>query len=48
MPIAFPLLAAEPDPAKVFKSGEKCQDSRLGKPKDLNGYFPFTPPAIRS
>ena len=40
-------FAAEADPAKVFPPGEKCSDSRLGKPKDLNGYFPFTPPATK-
>src|SRR5438128_250699 len=26
------------------QSGETPSDSRLGKPKDLNGYFPWTPP----
>jgi len=44
----FPVLAADPDPTKVFSPGEKCPDSRLGKPKDLNGYFPFTPPADKA
>ena len=41
----FPVFAADPDPTKVFGPGEKCPDSRLGKPKDLNVYFPFKPPA---
>jgi dienelactone hydrolase len=43
----IPCIAADPDPAKVFPSGEKCTDSRLGKAKDLNGYFPFNPPASK-
>ncbi|MCE9532077.1 MAG: hypothetical protein K8T89_13275 [Planctomycetes bacterium] len=40
-------FAADAEPAKVFPSGEKCSDSRLGKPKDYNGYFPFTPPVTK-
>jgi dienelactone hydrolase len=43
----LPLLAADPDPSRVFPSGQKCPDSRLGKPKNLNGYFPFTPPKTK-
>src|SRR5262249_43342457 len=35
------------DPARVLPPGQKPADARLGKPKDLNGYFPFTPPATR-
>ena len=45
--LPIPCFAADADPAKVFPSGEKCPDSRLGKPKDLNGYFPFNPPASK-
>ncbi len=45
--LALPVLAAEPDPAKVFPNGEKSPDVRLGKPKDLNGYFPFSPPITK-
>ena len=45
--LPFPALAADADPAKVFPPGEKCPDSRFGKPKDLNGYFPFTPPTTK-
>ncbi len=42
-PIA--AFAADADPAKVFT--DKCPDSRLGKVKDLNGYFPFAVPATK-
>jgi dienelactone hydrolase len=45
--LALPLVAAEPDPARVFPPGESCPDARLRKPKDLNDYFPFTPPASK-
>src|SRR5206468_2082635 len=41
------LLAADTDPAKVFPPDEKCPDSRLGEPKQLKGYFPFTPPKTK-
>lgn len=39
------LPAADPDPTRVFAEGTKSADPRLGKPKTLNDYFPFTPPA---
>jgi dienelactone hydrolase len=39
------LPAADPDPTRVFPDGQKSTDPRLGKPKTLNDYFPFTPPA---
>lgn len=39
--------AAEPDPSRIFKDGELPQDARLGKPKDYNGYFPWTPPTSK-
>lgn len=32
------------DPTRVLKPGEKPLDARLGAPKTLNDYFPFTPP----
>ncbi|OAI48089.1 hypothetical protein AYO44_01190 [Planctomycetaceae bacterium SCGC AG-212-F19] len=38
---------ADPAPFRVLKEGELPQDSRLGKPKDLNGYFPFAVPATK-
>jgi dienelactone hydrolase len=40
-------LAAD-DPTRVLEAGKLPQDARLGKPKDLNGYFPFTPPTSKS
>src|SRR5262245_42217364 len=40
--------AAADDPARVLPPGQKPADARLGKPKDLNGYFPFTPPATKA
>jgi dienelactone hydrolase len=39
VPAVPALLAVEPPPAP--------RDSRLGKPKTLNDYFPFTPPASK-
>ena len=35
------------DPVRVLPEGQTPQDSRLGKPKDLNGYFPFAVPATK-
>ena len=35
------------DPSRTLEPGKLPQDSRLGKPKDLNGYFPWTPPASK-
>src|SRR5262249_49937199 len=32
------------DPTRIFGP----DDSRLDRPKDLNGYFPFTPPASKA
>jgi hypothetical protein len=37
-------VAADADPTRVLEPGKLPQDHRLGKPKDLNGYFPLTPP----
>jgi Abhydrolase family len=45
--LAGPILAAEPDPTRIYHDDQKPSDARLGKPKDLNGYFPFTPPASK-
>jgi dienelactone hydrolase len=42
-----PLAAAADDPSRALPPGQKPADGRLGKPKDLNGYFPFTPPTSR-
>ena len=46
--LAAPLFAADADPTRVLGPNEKPADARLGKPKDLNGYFPFNPPSSRS
>jgi hypothetical protein len=35
------------DPTKVFTDGKKPTDVRLGPPKTLNDYFPFTPPKTK-
>lgn len=34
-------------PPRVLPAGQTPNDSRLAPPKDLDGYFPFTPPASR-
>jgi len=41
------LAGADSDLSRVLQTGEQLTDSRLGKPKTLNDYFPFTPPASR-
>jgi hypothetical protein len=41
--LAVPARAAD-DPTRVLPTGQLPDDSRLGKPKDLNGYFPMTVP----
>lgn len=35
------------DPTKVYSGTEKSTDERLGPPKTLNGYFPFTVPKTK-
>ena len=41
-------LAADPaDPTKVFTGDKKPTDVRLGPPKTLNDYFPFTVPGTK-
>lgn len=39
--LVLPLLAATP---RALPEGKLPSDARLNPPKDLNGYFPFTPP----
>jgi dienelactone hydrolase len=39
--VALPALAATP---RALPDGKLPSDVRLNPPKDLNGYFPFTPP----
>ncbi len=41
--MAAPALAAP----RALPEGQLPNDKRLESPKDLNGYFPFTPPATR-
>jgi dienelactone hydrolase len=44
---ASPALAASDDPTRVLDPGHVPQDARLGKPKDLNGYFPLKVPGSK-
>src|SRR5882724_5799032 len=44
--LAAPALAADL-PARILPDGQHPADRRLGPPVDLNGYFPFTPPASK-
>src|SRR5262249_37199284 len=41
---ALPLAAAAP---RALSAGALPNDSRLAALKDLNGYFPFTPPKTK-
>jgi len=45
------ILAAaaysDDDPTRLFPQKSELKDGRLAPPKDLNGYFPFTPPATK-
>src|SRR5436305_14347769 len=50
--VAALLVVAVPgwsdgDPTRIFPDKSELKDARLGPPKDLNGYFPFTPPASK-
>jgi dienelactone hydrolase len=42
------LWAAEKDPTRILDAGKTSQDSRLGRAKTLNDYFPFTPPPSKA
>lgn len=44
--LALGVRAAEDDPSRVLPGAPG--DLRLGKPKDLNGYFPMTVPASKA
>src|SRR5205085_12533467 len=35
-------------PTRLFPDASAIKDVRLEKPRDLNGYFPFTPPADKA
>src|SRR6266404_6377174 len=39
--------AADNDLTRVLQAGEHLSDSRLGRQKTLNDYFPFTPPSSK-
>jgi dienelactone hydrolase len=41
------LAMADDDPTRVFTGERKATDSRLGAPKTLNDYFPFTVPKTK-
>src|SRR4026208_1274918 len=43
--ILAPVCYSDDDPTRLFPDGAEKKDVRLGKPKDLNGHFPFNPPA---
>jgi dienelactone hydrolase len=40
-------LNAEENATRLLAPGVLPHDARLGRPKDLNGYFPFVPPSSR-
>jgi hypothetical protein len=40
--------AADKDPTRILPPDKAPEDSRLGKAKTLNDYFPMTPPASRA
>src|SRR5262249_31585316 len=40
-------IYSDDDPTRLFPDKSELKDIRLGQPKDLNGYFPFTPPKTR-
>jgi dienelactone hydrolase len=42
--LAVPAARAADEDFRVLPPGEVPQDSRLGKPRDLDGYFPMTVP----
>ncbi len=44
--VPAPRLISEP--ARVLSVGSQPADQRLNPPKDLDGYFPFSPPASRA
>jgi dienelactone hydrolase len=46
--VLLPALVAADDPTRLYSGSERPPDHRLtDKPKDLDGYFPFTPPATK-
>ena len=49
IPLCTRISAAAPEAVSttVVWANEKSPDARLGKPKTLNDYFPFTPPKTK-
>jgi Abhydrolase family len=45
--ILVPHLYSDDNPTRLFPDKSQLKDARLGKPIDLNGYFPFNPPSSR-
>jgi hypothetical protein len=46
--LLLPIVARADDPTRLFTGSDRPPDHRLtDKPIDLNGYFPFTPPATK-
>lgn len=45
--LLLPALGYSADDRPASAPPVGIQDARLGKPKDLNGYFPFNPPATK-
>jgi dienelactone hydrolase len=46
--VLLPALIAADDPTRLYSGNDRPPDHRLtDKPKDLDGYFPFTPPATK-
>ena len=46
--VLFPAVVQADDPTRLFTGSDRPPDHRLtDKPKDLDGYFPFSPPATK-
>ncbi len=46
--VLLPSIARADDPTRLFNGNDRPPDHRLtDKPKDLDGYFPFNPPATK-
>ncbi|PQO44478.1 acetylxylan esterase [Blastopirellula marina] len=42
--LLFPAIVSAQDPIRILPAGQLPGDARLAPLKDLNGYFPFSPP----
>jgi dienelactone hydrolase len=45
--VAVGTAYSDDDPTRLFPDRSELKDARLRQPKDLNDYFPFTPPKTR-